>query len=181
MGVFTTHITRSNCMIFLPLYRRNSGIPSAIQRPPDQVMNCKQLTFQLFFNVFSVSQNPTGLWHGTLLLVWRPKQLKYIGLWSFYPFLSVFNPWTAFSQFHWEIYLSLFLENSCQGKGPATKSDDFLEKFQRGGRVIFNPKIYIADFGNFKQGFLSMKLIKRRVISGYRVCFFNNCIDINWY
>ena len=41
------------------------------------------------------------------------------------------------------------------------------------------PKNYIADFGNFKPGFLSMKLIKRRVISGFRVCFFNNCIDIN--
>ena len=41
------------------------------------------------------------------------------------------------------------------------------------------PKIYVVDFGNFKQGFLSMKLIKRRVSSGFRVCFFNNCIDIN--
>ena len=35
------------------------------------------------------------------------------------------------------------------GKRPATKSDEFLEKFQRGG------------FGNFKQGFLSMKLIQK--------------------
>ena len=52
------------------------------------------------------------------------------------------------------------------GKGPATKSDEFLEKFQRGGAVIFNPKIYVADFGNFKQGFMSMKLIQ---ISNYRV------------
>ena len=26
-----------------------------------------------------------------------------------------------------------------------------------------------------------MELIKRRVTSGFRVCFFNNCIDINWY
>ena len=34
------------------------------------------------------------------------------------------------------------------------------------GGVIFNPKIYIADFGNFKQGFLSMKLIQ---ISKFRV------------
>ena len=60
------------------------------------------------------------------------------------------------------------------GKGGATKSDEYSEMLQRGG-VIFNPKIYIADFWNFKQDFLSMKLIKRRV----RVCFFNNCIDIN--
>ena len=48
------------------------------------------------------------------------------------------------------------------GKGSATKSDEFLEKCQ-------NPKIYIAEFGDFKQGFLSIKLIKRRVISGLRV------------
>ena len=43
------------------------------------------------------------------------------------------------------------------GTGDTTKADEFLEKLQRGG-VIFNPKIYVADFGNFKQGFLSMKL-----------------------
>ena len=30
-----------------------------------------------------------------------------------------------------------------------------------GRGVIFKPKIYIADFGNFKQGFLSMKLIQK--------------------
>ena len=54
-------------------------------------------------------------------------------------------------------------------------------KVPKGKGVIFNPKIYIADFGNFKQGFLIMKLIKRRVISGFRVCFFNDCIAINWY
>ena len=34
------------------------------------------------------------------------------------------------------------------GNGPATKLDEFLEKCQRGGG-IFNPKIYVADFGNF--------------------------------
>ena len=49
-----------------------------------------------------------------------------------------------------------------------------------GGGVIFNPRNYIADFGNFKQEFFSMKSIKREgVISGFRVCFFNNSIDIN--
>ena len=31
-------------------------------------------------------------------------------------------------------------------KGPATKSDEFLEKLQRGGSH-FHPKIYMADFG----------------------------------
>ena len=44
--------------------------------------------------------------------------------------------------------------------------DEFSEKCQRGGGVIFNPKTYIADFGNFKQGFLSMKLIQK---SDFRV------------
>ena len=57
----------------------------------------------------------------------------------------------------------------------------FLEKCQRGGGVIFNPTIYIADFGNFKQGFLSMKLIQKKVITGFRVCFVLILTDINWY
>ena len=48
------------------------------------------------------------------------------------------------------------------GNGPATKSDEFLEKCQGGGGVIFNPKTYIAEFQNFKQGFLSMKLIQKK-------------------
>ena len=66
------------------------------------------------------------------------------------------------------------------GTSDGTKTDEFSEKFQGEGKgVIFNPKIYIADFGNFKQGLLGMELIKRRVTSGFRVCFFNNCIDIN--
>ena len=37
-----------------------------------------------------------------------------------------------------------------------------------GGGVIFNPKIYDADFGNFKQ-----EIDIKRVNSGFRVCFFN--------
>ena len=46
------------------------------------------------------------------------------------------------------------------------------------GGVIFNPEIYIADFGNFKQGFLSMKMIQK---SNFRVqgMFFNNYIQKN--
>ena len=60
------------------------------------------------------------------------------------------------------MYLILGIWLGGLGKGGATKSDEFLEKFQRGrGGVIFNPKIYVADFGNFKQGFLSMKLIQK--------------------
>ena len=72
-------------------------------------------------------------------------------------------PISFFSNFHYRHF----------GKGQATKLDEYSEKCQRGGgAVIYNPKIYIADFGDFKQVFLSMKLIKRRVISGFRVCFF---------
>ena len=51
------------------------------------------------------------------------------------------------------------------GKGPATKSDECLEKCQRGGS-IFNPKTYVADFGNFKQGLLIMNLIQ---FSNFRI------------
>ena len=46
------------------------------------------------------------------------------------------------------------------GTGHGTKTDEFLEKFERGGRgVIFNPKIhyiiYIADFGTLNRAFLA--------------------------
>ena len=33
------------------------------------------------------------------------------------------------------------------GKPTPSKTDEISEKFQRGGGVIFNPKIYIAKFG----------------------------------
>ena len=54
------------------------------------------------------------------------------------------------------------------GKHDCAKSDVFSEKFQRGGGGIFNPKIYVTDFGNFKQDFSSMEKV---VISEFRVCF----------
>ena len=41
-------------------------------------------------------------------------------------------------------------------------------KSAKGGGVIFNPKNYIADFGNFKQGFLIRKL-KLKKNSNFRV------------
>ena len=40
-----------------------------------------------------------------------------------------------------------------KGTDDDTKSDDFLEKFQRGGGVIFNPKIYVADLGTLNRAF----------------------------
>ena len=46
------------------------------------------------------------------------------------------------------------------GKDGCAKSDGTFGKVPKGGEVIFNQKIYVADFGNFKQGFLSMKLIQ---------------------
>ena len=49
-------------------------------------------------------------------------------------------------------------------------------KVSKGGRggVLFNPKTYIADFWRFKQGFLSMKLIRK---SNFRVqCMFFSTI-----
>ena len=60
--------------------------------------------------------------------------------------------------------------NQCCSKGKTAVPNQInFRKSSKGGGVIFNPKIYVADFGNFKQGFLSMKMIKRRVISGFRV------------
>ena len=43
---------------------------------------------------------------------------------------------------------------------------NFWKSAKGGGGVIFNPKIYIADLGNFKQGFLGMKLVQN---SNFRV------------
>ena len=45
-----------------------------------------------------------------------------------------------------------------------------------GGLGHFQLKIYVADFGSFKQGFL---IIKLQVISGFRIYFFDNCIEKN--
>ena len=53
-----------------------------------------------------------------------------------------------------------------------------LWKSSKGEGVIFNPKIYISDFGNFKQGFLIMKLIQNSNFRAQGV-FFNNCIEKN--
>ena len=64
------------------------------------------------------------------------------------------------------------------GTNGNTKTDVFSEKFQKGGGVISNPKIYIADFGLLNRAFWAWKWYKR-VISGFRVCFFNNCIEKN--
>ena len=54
----------------------------------------------------------------------------------------------------------------------------FWKSAKGGTEVIFNPKIYVADFGNVKQGFLIMKLIQN---DNFRVqdIFFNNCIEKN--
>ena len=44
------------------------------------------------------------------------------------------------------------------GKGGATQSDEFLEKFQRGWGGIFNPKIYIAYFGPLNRAIQTKKV-----------------------
>ena len=55
-----------------------------------------------------------------------------------------------------------------QNKGIWRKTWNFLSVHPptKKGGVIFNPKKYTADFGNFKQGFLIMKLIQK---SNFRV------------
>ena len=53
------------------------------------------------------------------------------------------------------------------GQVAPQKRMNFLNSSKGRGGVIFNPKKnYVADFGNFKQGFLSMKLIQK---SNFRV------------
>ena len=52
------------------------------------------------------------------------------------------------------IIILIILKRFYVWDGRRLQTDKFSEKFQRGGGgVIFNPDIYIADFGNFKQGF----------------------------
>ena len=48
-----------------------------------------------------------------------------------------------------------------------------------GGEVPFNPKTDVADYGNFKEGFCSMKLIQKSDIRVQDMFFFNNCIEKN--
>ena len=45
------------------------------------------------------------------------------------------------------------LERPALGTPFPSKMDEFSEKFQRGGGVIFNPKIYIADFCHYRRYF----------------------------
>ena len=51
------------------------------------------------------------------------------------------NMWKSESEI---IYETMILELGTDGP---TKTDEFLEKFQKGGGVISIPKIYLADFG----------------------------------
>ena len=58
------------------------------------------------------------------------------------------------------------------GKGPATKSDEFLEKFQRGERGgHFRSKNLCCRFWELQTGLFEHEIDKKRVISGFRVCF----------
>ena len=41
------------------------------------------------------------------------------------------------------------------GKPFHSKTDEFSEKFRRGGGVISNPKIYVAKFGLLNRAFLA--------------------------
>ena len=57
--------------------------------------------------------------------------------------------------------------NQCCSKGKTAVPNQInFRKSSKGGGVIFNPKIYVADFWNFKQGILIMKLIQN---SNFRV------------
>ena len=62
-------------------------------------------------------------------------------------------------------YLALIFMKSfghVKGRVAAPNQMNFRKSATPGaGRVIFNPKFYVADFGNLKQGFLSVKLIQK--------------------
>ena len=62
------------------------------------------------------------------------------------------------------------------GMRDTSKTDEFSEKFRGWGGGVRSFSIQNADFGNFKQGPLIMKVIQN---SNFRVCFFNNYIEKN--
>ena len=158
----------------------SNKIPPSVSKRITLIVECefcktqnKQQNFLLFFFsrfflTFLSLHNSWKIWHRQAwrLFLWGEVVYRnwFVGRFKTFSSSSSANdvhpkPADWSSSGHWgEGYL---------GKGPTTKSDEFLEKLERGkGGVIFNPKIYVADFGNFKQGFLSMKLIQK---SNFRV------------
>ena len=63
------------------------------------------------------------------------------------------------------------------GTGRGAKTENGKLPKGRGG-VIYNPKIYVAYFWTLNGAFWALNWYKR-VISVFRVCFFNNCIEKN--
>ena len=54
---------------------------------------------------------------------------------------------------------SIVLQHVCElGTSDSTKTDEFSEKFQRGGGGHFQSKNLCCRFWTYKQGFLSMKV-----------------------
>ena len=75
------------------------------------------------------------------------------------------------SRYGLKLKILLIKIDDCYSKGRVPLPNRMIFwKSAKGGGLIFNPKLQIL--GTFKQGFLSMKLIIRGVISGFRVCFF---------
>ena len=66
------------------------------------------------------------------------------------------------------------------GKGGVTKSNEFSEKFKKGGGSmgLFQSKHLYCIFETLNRAFWAGNWFKR-VISGFRVSFFNNCIEKN--
>ena len=74
---------------------------------------------------------------------------------------STSSPFLYFSSLLPYFYISVFISNlSYLREGP-----HYQMRSSQGGGVSLNPKIFVADFGSFKQAFLSMKLIQK---SNYR-------------
>ena len=67
-----------------------------------------------------------------------------------------------------------------EGQMVSTKRVNFRKSSKRGGGVIFNPKIHVADFGNFKRGFeheIDKKKSKFRVQGMFFQQFFNYLLE----
>ena len=71
-----------------------------------------------------------------------------------------------------------FWNNTYLGKGGCAKSGEFSEKCLGGGRSLSIQKLMLQIMGTLKRAFAAWNWYKR-VISGFRTCFFNNCIEKN--
>ena len=90
----------------------------------------------------------------------QPKEKDFLKFMNLDPFLGKDDDRTSFQDFPQPLntrvrkrFCNGFPSINPLGKPTPSKTDEFSEKFQMGEGVIFNPKIYVADFGPLNRAF----------------------------